>query len=227
MIKRLFVLAALAALSFLLLPLLVLEGGGTALNDVAGAYVSRGPSELGGQNIVTSVIVTYRGLDTLGEVLVLFIATTAVGFLLQRQKRDGVKKRPPSELLQTGGELLLPLIVLYGIYVFINGHLTPGGGFQGGVIIATGFLLRMLSGNDVRFSGTVIQWLESISGISYLLIGLLGLVLAAGFLDSRLLPLGRYGTLFSAGTIPLIYSIIGLKVGTELVSILNNLRGEE
>jgi len=226
MVKRAFVLIVIILMGIVLLPFLSVKGGGDDLNVVASKYVTDGPAELGGQNIVTSVIVTYRGLDTLGEVLVLFIATTGVGFLLRKRKNKNAK-RPASELLKTGSLLLLPLILLLGVYVFINGHLTPGGGFQGGVIVATGFLLMMLAWDEIRFKAAVIRWMESISGAGYLLIGLLGLLLGAGFLDSRLLPLGQYGQLFSAGTIPLIYSLIGLKVGTELVSILDNLRGEE
>jgi multicomponent Na+:H+ antiporter subunit B len=57
------------------------------------------------------------------------------------------------------------------------------------------------------------------------LVGLLGLVLAGGFLDNRFLPLGEYGQLFSAGAIPLIYIFIGLKVGTELSAVLENFKG--
>jgi multicomponent Na+:H+ antiporter subunit B len=70
----------------------------------------------------------------------------------------------------------------------------------------------------------VFHVIESLSGLFYVLIGLLGLVLAGGFLDNRILPLGNFGTLLSAGAIPLIYSLVGLKVGAELVGILHSLR---
>jgi multicomponent Na+:H+ antiporter subunit B len=62
------------------------------------------------------------------------------------------------------------------------------------------------------------------------LIGVLGLILASGFLDNKILPLGQFGTLLSAGAIPLIYSLIGLKVGAELSNIileLNQIQGKE
>jgi multicomponent Na+:H+ antiporter subunit B len=64
--------------------------------------------------------------------------------------------------------------------------------------------------------------IESLSGAFYVVIGVLGLVLAGGFLDNRFLPLGQFGSLFSAGAIPIIYSLIGLKVGSELTGILEN-----
>jgi len=78
-----------------------------------------------------------------------------------------------------------------------------------------------------HFSHRLIASVESISGILYLVIGLLGLVLAGGFLDNRLLPTGTLGALFSAGAIPLIYSLIGLKVGAEFASMLASLSETE
>ena len=68
--------------------------------------------------------------------------------------------------------------------------------------------------------------LESLSGAVYVGLGLLGIVLAGGFLDPRALPLGVVGQLFSAGSIPLIYSMIGLKVGAELSGIIDALKGD-
>ncbi|MBN2415324.1 sodium:proton antiporter [bacterium] len=226
MIKRLFVLLAVAGMAVILIPFVSGNGAGDALNNVAATYVEDAPRDLGTMNIVTAVIVTYRGLDTLGEVLVLFIATAGVGFLLKK-RREGDPVQPPSEILSTGGMILMPLIVLFGIYVFSHGHLTPGGGFQGGVIIATAFLLAMLSARRLPIYSGLLTWIESVSGFAYLAVGVLGLVLAGGFLDSRLLPAGRYGSLLSSGTIPLIYTFIGLKVGTELVSILDKLRSNQ
>jgi multicomponent Na+:H+ antiporter subunit B len=64
---------------------------------------------------------------------------------------------------------------------------------------------------------------ESLAGVFYVAIGLAGLVWAGGFLDNRILPLGDLGALFSAGAIPAIYSLIGLKVGAELASMLASL----
>ena len=230
MIKRVLIFVLLGGTAFMLLPLVLHTGAGNELNSVAAHYVTRGPAEVGAQNIVTAVIVTYRGLDTLGEVLVLFLATTGVGFVLRsvgRKKKKAEIKTGPSEILTTGRRILLPLIVVFGVYVFAHGHLTPGGGFQGGVIIATGLLLLLLSSASPSLNRKVLSFSESISGLGYVVLAILGLILAAGFLDSRMLPLGRYGSLISAGTIPLIYSLIGIKVGSELVSILDHLRRGE
>ncbi len=228
MVKRFFILVMLILFGLMILPLLTGVPPATGLNPLAAKYVQDGPQELGAANLVTAIVVTYRGLDTLGEVAVLFIATAGVGFLLRRKKEhaESGTKRPASEILQTGTAFLMPLIFLFGVYIFVHGHLTPGGGFQGGVVIASGVLLLMLANTSARINQTLLHFVESLSGAFYVGIGILGLVLAAGFLDNRFLPLGHFGTLCSAGAIPVIYSLIGLKVGSELVGILENMRGD-
>ena len=123
--------------------------------------------------------------------------------------------------------MLVPLILLFGAYVFVNGHLTPGGGFQGGAILASAALLLLLTDPLKRFSHKLIAVMESISGLVFIGVGLLGMLLAGGFLDNRILPLGEFGTLFSAGAIPLLYSFVGLKVGAEFISMLTNLAETE
>jgi len=228
MIKRAFIFIFIIFLVYLLLPLITEYEPATELNRLSKKYVKDGPAELGGANIVTSIIVTYRGLDTLGEIAVLFIATAGIGFLFRRkQKNRIIQRRDSSEILKTGASFLLPLIFLFGAYIFIHGHLTPGGGFQGGVVIASGILLLMLSDISIKFNHTILHLIESLSGTFYILIGILGIFFAAGFLDNRFLPLGDFGKLFSAGAIPIIYSLIGLKVGSELVGILENMQGSE
>ena len=97
------------------------------------------------------------------------------------------------------------------------------GGFQGGVVIASGILLLMLSNVSLKLNHLVLHFVESLSGAGYVVLGILGLVLAGGFLDNRFLPLGQFGDLFSAGAIPIIYSLVGLKVGSELTGILENM----
>ncbi len=118
----------------------------------------------------------------------------------------------------------MPLLILFGVYIFVHGHLSPGGGFQGGVIIASAFLLLFLTLPGQEISHGILGAVESLSGISVLILAIAGIVLAAGFLDPRYLPLGEYGTLLSAGAVPLIYSLIGLKVGSELTGVLDAMR---
>lgn len=227
MVRKAFTFLMIGSLGTILLKFLSDFADKLVLPEVAQHYIKNGPQELGAANIVTSVVVTYRGLDTLGEVTILFAAAAVVGLLIHLNKNESVKRIEGSELLKTASSFLFPLIILFGTYVFTNGHLTPGGGFQGGAIIASALVLSVLASPNKKIGHTALSVIESISGITYVALGVLGLVLATGgFLDNRIISLGNYGTLLSAGLIPLIYTIIGLKVGSELSSVVITLNGE-
>ena len=226
MVKRLVALGLLLALGGVFATLLLGFTPHDELSTTARYYAEHTAEDIGAANIVTAIIVTYRGLDTLGEVTVLFLAASILGLVLAHDRRRAAVARdavPVGELLTTGSRILVPLIMLLGAYVFVNGHLTPGGGFQGGAILASGVLLLLLAAPGRSFGHGLMAAVESLAGVFYVGIGLLGLFLAGGFLDNRILPIGELGALFSAGAIPVIYSLIGLKVGAELSSMLSNL----
>lgn len=233
MIKRLTLILLLLGIGSIFVGLMLDYKADDSLNLTADYYANHTASDLGAANIVTAIIVTYRGLDTLGEVTVLFLTAVIVGLVLAQGKRKHIKavrKRelpPPGELLLTGTRLLLPLILLFGAYVFTHGHLTPGGGFQGGAIIASAALMLMLSNPLKHFSHRLISIVESTSGAAFIFIGILGILFAGGFLDNRILPIGDFGELISAGAIPLIYTLVGLKVGAEFSSMLVSLSETE
>jgi multicomponent Na+:H+ antiporter subunit B len=231
MIKRFFVMLMLVCMGAIFIGLFAGYTPDEELNLTARYYAENTAKDIGAANIVTAIIVTYRGLDTLGEVTVLFLTSAIVGLVLARgreQKEKAKRELPPTgELLTTGSRLLVPLILLLGAYVFINGHLTPGGGFQGGAILASAILLMLLSDPLLRFSHRLIAAIESTAGLVFVGLGILGILLAGGFLDNRILPPGQFGELFSAGAIPIIYSFIGLKVGAEFSSMLVNLSETE
>ena len=196
---------------------------GTPKTKVGRHYINEGVKETGATNTVTSVVVSYRGFDTLGEVTVLFIAAIGLGAVLSNiGKKTAGKIQPASMVLSTGCRVLFPLILVFGSYIFIYGHLTPGGGFQGGAIIASGFLLIYLGCRERRISQKASKVTESLGGLVFVVIGLLGLVFGGYFL-LNFLPKGTSNTLFSAGIIPIIYIAIGFKVGSELAGIIDNL----
>lgn len=233
MIKRLFSMILLLGFIFMFFIIVNNIEHPVVLKGVGKEYAERsGAQELGAQNIVTAIIVTYRGLDTLGEVAVLFIAATGIAVLLRRKEKKedkkAISKRPSSEILMTGSTLLAPMVIIFGIYIFLNGHLSPGGGFQGGAVIASAIMLLFLADTKYRINHSVFGWIESLSGFSYVVIGVLGLFMigAENFLDNRILPMGEFGKILSAGAIPVIYTLVGLKVGTELASILDNMKRE-
>ena len=231
MIKRFLVLLMLLGLAVIFLHLVADYVPDSELNLTGAYYAEHTADDIGAANIVTAIIVTYRGLDTLGEVTVLFLTAAIIGLVLSRGKkrRLSLQRQLPSsgELLTTGSRLLVPLVLLLGAYVFINGHLSPGGGFQGGAIVASAALLLLLTDPLRHFSHRLITLIESISGLFFVGIGVLGILFAGGFLDSRLLPVGEFGSIVSAGVIPVIYVFVGMKVGAEFTSMLANLAETE
>jgi len=200
---------------------------GTPKTRVGEYYIREGRKETGAVNIVTAVVVNYRGFDTLGEVTVLFTAAVGVGAVLQLfgGKSKYIKRRPASLILRTGCRFLFPLILLVGAYIFIHGHLTPGGGFQGGAVVASAYLLFYLGCRERRISEEATQAVESLSGLVFLVVGVLGLF-AGGYFLLNFLPKGDPGSLLSAGVIPVIYIAIGFKVGSELAGIIDKLMEE-
>lgn len=116
---------------------------GQAINGVAA-------HETGAANVVASVLLAYRGLDTLGELAILFAAATGAGLVLGIAFRNGngeaqakTNTEPPAGfILRKGADLMFPFLLILGAYVILHGHLTPGGGFQGGAILAAAFSSR-------------------------------------------------------------------------------------
>jgi len=214
------------AMAFVLYPLYRSYQGNETLKDVGQYYVDNGVKETGAQNLVTSVVVTYRGLDTLGEVTILFLAASVISFFLSFSKNDRIKSRhirSVTEILSTSTQVLVPMIFMFGVYIFVNGHLTPGGGFQGGAVIASGTILLFLSNPRFKPSHKIIQFVESTSGIVFVLIGVAGaMMMDGGFLSNRIsdFGFGEVGSILSAGAIPVIYTFLGLKVGAELSNVL-------
>ncbi len=197
---------------------------GTPKTKVGRYYIDKGVEETGATNIVTSVVVNYRAFDTLGEVTVLFIAAIGLGAVLTtgRRKKPERKIEPASLVLYTGCRFLFPLILLFGAYIFVHGHLTPGGGFQGGAIVASAFVLTYLGCRERRISERGSKLAESLGGLIFVIVGLVGLAVGGYFL-MNFLPKGIPNFLFSAGIIPILYIVIGVKVGSELAGIIDNL----
>lgn len=196
---------------------------GIPKTKVGKYYIDKGIKETGATNIVTSVVVNYRGFDTLGEITVLFVGAIGLGAVLTTIRKKTRKKIEKASLvLYTGCRVLFPFILLFGIYIFIHGHLTPGGGFQGGAIIASAFVLVYLGCRGRRINEKGCKTLESLGGLIFVIVGLIGLAVGGYFL-LNFMPKGIPNLLFSAGIIPVIYVAIGFKVGSELAGIIDNL----
>jgi multicomponent Na+:H+ antiporter subunit B len=176
--------------------------------------------EEGSANVVTSIVVNYRSFDTLGEVTVLFTAALGVGILAGFRKRRIEFEEHRVLSIATG--IVFPIVLLFGAYVFIHGHLTPGGGFPGGTVIALGVLLLMLAKNEFGVTD-VAKHTEQVAGSGYVLVGLIGMAMAGTFL-TNFLPTGTVGELFSAGVVPIVYTLIAFKVGAELSNLISEMR---
>jgi multicomponent Na+:H+ antiporter subunit B len=182
---------------------------------------------------VTLVNFDVRGFDTLGEEYILFTSVMAVVLLLRIQ-RDEPRHRQSdhatdrqaiamSDAVRVVSLILTALIALFGIYVVTHGQLTPGGGFQGGVILATGPLLLYLAGEFENFRKAVPRRLvhaaEALGAGGYALIGL-GCMAAGGLFLQNILPLGSTGSIISGGTIPIIDFSVGLEVTGGMALVL-------
>jgi len=148
---------------------------------VTPRYVEQGPSEVGMPNMVTAVLASYRGYDTFGETVVIFTAGLAVLLLLGigDQKKTPVDENAIHDqiVLKTVVKLLIPLILLYGLYVQFHGDFGAGGGFQAGVIFATGFILYdMVFGAADAHAVVPPSWLPRLASLGVLLYGGVGVV---------------------------------------------------
>jgi multicomponent Na+:H+ antiporter subunit B len=228
----------LAAMSVLAVFMLWGMAGLPAFGTFAGAYSrllnADAVRERAATNVVAAITFDYRGFDTMGEEFILFAAVVGVAILLRTQ-RDEEERSPAEEAegrrapaasnaVRALGLGLVGPIVVFGAYVVAHGHLTPGGGFQGGVVLATGALLVFLSGEYVTLRRVrperLIDAAESAGAGGYVAIGVLGLVAAGSFLEN-FLPIGTPGELLSAGIILPINLAVGLEVAAGFVLLLS------
>jgi multicomponent Na+:H+ antiporter subunit B len=200
-----------------------------SLRPLAESYVRLVPQELGAPNVITGILLTFRAFDTLGEVAVLFMVAAGVGLVLSGKTTTGKSgteesKTPASEIVRTATQILVPLIAIFAAYIIMNGHISAGGGFQGGAVIASAVLLLLLANPSQELNTALLSITESLAGVLFVVAGIAGLVAAGGFLDNRVLPLGTFGAFFSAGAIPVLSVLLGVKVGCELAVILDRFR---
>ncbi len=161
---------------------------------VAPWYLEKTPEYIDIPNIVTAILGSYRGYDTLGEVLVVFTAGIGVLFLLGPGTPGSV--RPTREINEglrhhliprVVGRILIPFILLFGLYVQFHGEYGPGGGFQAGAIIAAGIILFALLEGEHRalqvLPRRLLVLLMSIGPLIYGAVGLAGIAAGGNFLD--------------------------------------------
>lgn len=201
------------------------------LNEVSERYIESGIEETGAVNYVAGMILDYRAFDTFGESNVLFIATICVTIMLRMSARasasklgsDGTVISEPKHdtILQICSKLLVPIILVFGIYVVLNGHLSPGGGFSGGAVLGGGFILYLNAygfEKTERFmnAGTV-RWITFCSLMVYCLAKSYSFFTGANHLESHI-PLGTPGAILSSGLILILNICVGLVVACTMYS---------
>lgn len=165
---------------------------------VAPRYLNDSMNEVGIPNVVTSVLASYRGYDTLGETLVVFTAAIGVLSLLmvsRRTKEKALQKVPADMqnqiILRVVAKMMLPLILIFALYVQFHGDYGPGGGFQAGVIFAAGIILyTMLFGLSLTqkvIKTEVVERLTAFGVLLYAGVGIACMLLGGNFLDYNVL----------------------------------------
>jgi multicomponent Na+:H+ antiporter subunit B len=178
-------------------------------------------------NVVSSINFDLRAMDTLGEETILFASVIGAATLLRlgedEARRPESQAQPIIPAVRALGWLLLPVAVLLGLDVIAHGQLTPGGGFQGGVVVATGVHLLYVAGSYRALRRLrPLDWYtytESIGVGAFVGLGCLGLDTGTAFL-ANVLPEGEFGALFSGGTVGILSTAVGLEVAAAVVVLL-------
>lgn len=199
-------------------------------NEVSQRYIESGIQETGAVNFVAGMILDYRAFDTFGESTVLFVAACSVIMLLKlghhdpehpsasmlEAEFDDRHHEPKNdEVLQTAARILVPLILMFGFYIVLNGHLSPGGGFSGGAVMGAGLMLYL---NAFGFAKTerfvtykITRWISYISLMTYACLKSYSFYTGANHLESGI-PLGTPGAILSSGLILPLNICVGLIV---------------
>ena len=217
-------------------------------NEVARRYIENGLDETGAVNIVSGMILDYRAFDTFGESCVLFVATICVTIMLRIDGRGGAGDDEETEsskkafgiresafakldnrnyependtILRKSALIVFPIIMVFGVYVILNGHISPGGGFSGGAILGAGFVLflsafgfnkteRFMNANTVRI-------ITLVALLVYCLSKCYSFFTGANHMESGI-PLGTPGAILSSGLILVLNICVGMVVACTMYS---------
>jgi multicomponent Na+:H+ antiporter subunit B len=169
-------------------------------------------------NVVAGVVFDYRAFDTLGEEFILFAAALSAALLLREVGARAPARRESGaqgEALRAVGTGAVGPLVLLGLAVLAHGYLTPGGGFQSGVVLAAALLLVYLAGSYRAYRAVsppaLVEAGKGLGTGAYAVAGIVALLLGNAYLEN-FLPLGTPGELASSGTIALLNAAAGVAV---------------
>jgi multicomponent Na+:H+ antiporter subunit B len=184
-----------------------------------------GVTERHATDLVTALNFDFRGFDTLGEEFILFGSVLGIVLILRelRDEHQGPSLEEAdehtlggaSEALRLLGLIFVPVLLAIGGYIVVHGQITPGGGFQGGIVLATAPLALFLAGRYLRTRfvspHTLLEVGEAVGAAGYAMVGIAGLVFV-GIFFKNFLPLGIPGHLLSAGQIDVASLAVGVEV---------------
>jgi len=209
-----------------------------AHRQIAAWYLDRTTELIDVPNVVTAVLASFRGYDTLGELFVILTAGVGVLFVLRGGRPSSVRELERSPDVQglrhhliprVIGVLLLPFIVLFGLYVQFHGDYGPGGGFQAGALMAAGLILyALLQGEAAALRVVPPKLLEAMmagGALLYSAVGFLGVALGGNFLDYS--PLAAEATAGQHWGILLVELGVGLTVTSVLLMTFHAFAGRE
>lgn len=208
-------------------------------SELSDFYIRESKTDTRVMNVISAIILNYRGFDTLGESHVLFIAVCSVLILLRmRAPEDGApltaydydesRDEPHDDLiLKTTARFLVPLIAVFGFYIILNGNLSPGGGFSGGAVVGAGLILylsvygyrkieRFFTYNTFRAASCAALITYSLSKGYHFITGANGWESGIGA--------GEYGSIFSGGLLLPLNICVGLVVACTMYALFTLFR---
>jgi len=208
-------------------------------SQVSEFYIRHTLEHTGAVNVISGIILNFRGFDTLGESHVLFIAVCSVlillhmhpagsGHALHAYDYNDANEEPHDDLiLKSGARILFPLIAMFGVYIILNGNISPGGGFSGGAVIGAG-LIMYLSVYGYRrtrrfFTVRTFRTVSCIALISYSASKTYHFLTGANGLPSGI-GIGTPGTIFSGGLLLPLNIFVGAVVACTMYALFTMFR---
>lgn len=180
-------------------------------------------------NAVGTIVFDFRGYDTLGETLILITAVITVGVVFGRgafieEEKAHLRHVEPTPVQSVFGVPVILMLMCFGLLLIFGGHLTPGGGFQGGSVLATAFFISIIiygiKGNPFHYGHDFLIGMETLGALMFLLLGVVGVAVSGYYLynvgadiwGEGLLGYLRYADPTNAGMLPYLNVAVGLEV---------------
>ena len=235
--RRIFLAAGTGFIAFFLWGLSGLPGFGNYPGPYGPAILRVAVAQTQATGVVSAINFDYRGFDTVGEEFILFAAAAGVAVVLRRLR--GERERPAldeaadrdvpptSDAVRMVALLFAGPVVLAGWWLASHAQTSPSGGFQGGVVLATAFVLIYLAGEFLAFKRfspvTFIDVVEAVGAGGFAAVGLSAVLMGLPYLTNFLPPGQVPGAVSSSGTIALISFFVGLEVAAAFILIIGEL----